>query len=109
MAYGKTAEEVPMCGSRSGWRRVEVSRGGYSVAKALLGRKALMFALLEAEILFIAFRSPAIDTGSVRVVLSLAGSVLVIFVLVHLFTWLRESAEAKKMNADLEKFQQLHG
>ena len=30
-----------MCGSRSGWRRVEVSRGGYSVAKALLGRALL--------------------------------------------------------------------
>ena len=25
-----------MCGSRSGWRRVEVSRGGYSVGKALV-------------------------------------------------------------------------
>ncbi len=25
-----------MCGSRSGWRRVEVSRGGFSVAKALV-------------------------------------------------------------------------
>lgn len=25
-----------MCGSRSGWRRVEVSRGGFSVVKALV-------------------------------------------------------------------------
>ena len=25
-----------MCGSRSGWRRVEVSRGGFSVGKALV-------------------------------------------------------------------------
>ena len=72
-------------------------------------RKVLVLLLLEAEILLLAFRSPAIDTERPSVVLALAGSVLVIFVLVHLFTWLRESAEAKKMNADLEKFQQLHG
>ena len=25
-----------MCGSRSGWRRVEVSRGGFSIGKALV-------------------------------------------------------------------------
>ena len=25
-----------MCGSRSGWKRIEVSRGDYSVAKALV-------------------------------------------------------------------------
>ncbi len=85
------------------WSRRELS------LKELLGRKALMLVLLEAEILFLAFTSPAIDTENIRVVLSLAGSVLVIFVLANLFTWLRESAEAKKMNADLEKYQQLHG
>ena len=84
------------------WSRRELS------AKALLGRKALMFALLEAEILFIAFRSPAIDTGSVRVVLSLAGSVLAIFVLVNLFLWVKDSGEAQIMNRDLERFQTRH-
>ena len=85
------------------WSRRELSTG------ELLLRKVLVLLLLEAEILLLAFRSPAIDTERPSVVLALAGSVLVIFVLVHLFTWLRESAEAKKMNADLEKFQQLHG
>ena len=85
------------------WSRRELS------TRELLVRKALMLVLLEAVILLLSFRSSAIDTGRVQVVLAIAGSVLVIFVLANLFTWLRESAEAKKMNADLEKFQQLHG
>lgn len=84
------------------WSRRELS------VKELLLRKALMLVLLEAVILFIAFTSAAIDTGSKQVVFTIAGSVLVIFVLVNLFTWLQESAEAKKMNLDLARFQQLH-
>jgi len=84
------------------WSRHELTM------KELLVRKALMLALLEAVILVIAFQSPAIDTGRLSVVLTLAGSVLVIFVLANLFTWLRESAEARGMNRDLAQFQKLH-
>jgi len=84
------------------WSRHELSM------KQLLLRKALVLVLLEAVILFIAFTSPAIDTGSIKVVLTIAGSVLIIFVLANLFVWLRESAEAKKMNVDLAAFQKLH-
>ena len=64
--------------------------------------------LIEAAVLFVAFQSTAIDTGRVEVVLAIAGSVLVIFVLAHLFLWLKDSADAKKMNRDLEKYQQAH-
>ena len=77
-------------------------------AKEMLFRKALMLLLLEAEILFIAFTSPAIDTGSARVVLTIAGSVLVIYLLANLFLWLKDSAEAKKLSRDLAAFQRLH-
>ena len=84
------------------WSRRELS------PRALLGRKALMLVLIEAVILFIAFHSSVIDTSRVQVVLAIAGSVLVIFVLVHLFLWLKDSAEARRMNRDLESFQQLH-
>jgi len=76
--------------------------------KELLCRKALMLVLLEAVVLLAAFSSPAIDTGNARVVLTLAGSVLVIFLLANLFLWLKDSAEAKKMTLDLARFQQLH-
>lgn len=84
------------------WSRRELS------PKQLLIRKAIMLVLLEAVILLIAFTSPVIDTERIEVVLVIAGSVLVIFVLVHFFMWLKESAEAKKMNVDLEKYQKLH-
>lgn len=84
------------------WSRRELS------PKALLLRKALMLVLIEGVILFLAVTSPQIDTDRGEVVLALAGSVLVIFVLVHLFLWLKDSAEAKKMNRDLAKFQKLH-
>ena len=76
--------------------------------KQILVRKALMLVLLEAVILFIAFTSPVIDTGSGKVILTLVGSVLVIFVMVNLFLWLQGSAEAKKLSRDLAAFQKLH-
>ncbi len=74
----------------------------------LLFRKALSLVLIEAVILFTAFSSPSIDTGRLQVVLSIAGSVFVIFVLSHLFLWLKDSAEARKLNRDLAAFQKLH-
>lgn len=76
--------------------------------KQMLLRKALTLILLEAVMLFIAFTSPVIDTDSFRVVLVIAGSVLVIFTLTNLFLWLKESAEAKEMNQALTAFQKLH-
>ena len=84
------------------WSKRELS------AKELLIRKALMLLLLEAVILFIAFTSSVIDTERFRVVLIIAGSVLVIFVLANLFLWMKDSAEAKELNRDLKKFQKLY-
>lgn len=86
-----------------------VTYSGHELSpKEMLLRKVLTLVLLEAEILLIAFTSPAIDTGRVEVVLTLAGSMLVIFVLANLFLWLRDSAEAKRLNRDLAAFQKRH-
>ena len=85
------------------WSKRELS------PKALLVRKAIMLVLIEGVILFIAFRSSVIDTSRIGVVLAIAGSVLVIFVLANLFVWLKDAAEAKKLNRELEAFQKLHG
>ena len=84
------------------WSRRELSM------RELLFRKALMLVLVEGVILYIAFTSPVIDTGRMQVVLTLMGSVLVIFLLVNLFLWLRDLAEAGRMNQDLENFRRLH-
>lgn len=73
--------------------------------RQLLFRKALALLLIEAAILYI---SPAVYTGDRLAVLAVAASVLVIFVLVHLFLWLKDAAEAKKLNRDLAQFQKLH-
>ncbi len=77
--------------------------------RQLLVRMAIEFLLIEAVILGLAFSSSAIDTGRASVVLTIAGSVLVIYVLARLLSWLRDSAEAKRLNEDLLKFQQQHG
>jgi hypothetical protein len=84
------------------WSKRELS------LKALLARKALMLVLIESVILFIAFTSDVINTSRIEVVLVIAGSVLVIFVVAHLFMWLKEAAEAKKLNRELEAFQKHH-
>ena len=76
--------------------------------KEMIPRMVLEFLLIEAVVLGLAAASPAIDTGRSSVVLALAGSVLVIYLLACLFEWLKDSAEAKKMNEDLLKFQKLH-
>jgi len=77
--------------------------------KELIIRMVLELVLIEAVMLFFAFSSPAIDTHRISVVLVIAGSVLIIYVMARLFSWLRESAEAKGMNEDLQRFRQLHG
>ena len=85
------------------WSRHELS------VKQLLLRKVLMLVLLETVILLIGYTSPVIDTDRLEVVLALAGSVLLIFVLANLFQWLRASAEAKELNRELARFQNQHG
>lgn len=77
--------------------------------RALILREALQFLLTEAVILFLVFRSPVIDTSQPAVVLAIAGSVLVIYLLVFLFSWLANNAQAKQVNEELLEFQRLHG
>ncbi len=77
--------------------------------RELMVREVLQFLLTEAVMLVLAYRSPAIDTSRPAVVLGIAGSVLVIYVLVFLLSWLVNSAQAKQVNEDLLEFQRLHG
>ena len=77
--------------------------------KELIARMALELVLIEAVMLFFAFSSPVIDTNRISVILVIAGSVLIIYIMARLFSWLRESAEARVLNEDLRRFRQLHG
>lgn len=73
--------------------------------KAMMGRMILELVLIEAVILGLAISSPAIDTSRITVVLVIAGSVLIIYVLARFFSWLRDAAEARSLNADLLIYQ----
>lgn len=77
--------------------------------RELLLRRVLRFFLTETVVLLLAWRSPVVDSSRPVVMLTIAGSVLVIFLLVLLIDWLTNSAEAKKTNTELLEFQRLHG
>ena len=77
--------------------------------RELILREALQFLLTEAVVLALAFYSRLIDMSRPALVLGLAGSVLVIYLLVFLFSWLANSVEARKTNEELLEFQKLHG
>lgn len=77
-------------------------------AREMIPRMALELVLIEGVMLGLAFSSSAIDTTRPAVVLAIAGSVLAIYLLARLFGWLRDSAQAKQLNADLQRFQQQH-
>lgn len=77
--------------------------------RELLLRRVLRFLLTEAVVLLLAWRSPVVDSSRPIVMLTIAGSVLVIFLLVLLIDWLTNSAEAKKANVELLEFQRRHG
>ncbi len=75
-------------------------------AKEMLPRMLIEVAMIEAVMLFLAWRSPVIDTGRPSVILTISGSVFIINVLARIYSWLRDSARAREINADLRKFQQ---
>ncbi len=77
--------------------------------RELLLRELLQFLLTEAVVLGLAFWSTAIDTSRPAVVMGIAGSVLVIYLLVFLISWAVNSAEARETDRELQEFQRLHG
>ncbi len=77
--------------------------------RELVLRELLQFVLTEAVVLGLAFRSSVIDTSRPAVVLGLAGSVLVIYLLVFLISWAANSAEARETDRELQEFQRIHG
>ena len=77
--------------------------------KELIPRMVLEFILIEAVVLGIAVSSPEIDTTRPEVVVALLFSVLIVYLLVCLVEWLKESAEAKQMNEDLLRIQKRYG
>ena len=85
------------------WSKRELKPG------ELLLRELLQFLLTEAIVLGLAFHSSVIDTSRLAVVWGIAGSVLVIYLLVFLISWVANSAVARETDRELQEFQRLHG
>ena len=77
--------------------------------RELVLRELMQFLLTEAVVLGLAFRSSVIDTSRPAVVMGIAGSVLVIYLLVFLISWGANSVEAREADRELQEFQRLHG
>ena len=77
--------------------------------RELVLRELMQLLLTEAVVLGLAFRSHAIDTSRPAVLLGIAGSVLVIYLLVFLISWAANSAEAREADRELQRFKRLHG
>lgn len=74
--------------------------------KAYLFRKSLQFVLIEIIVFIIAFPDRSICAQRPEIVITLALSVLVIFVLTHLYDFFKNLVSAKRMTAELILFQQ---
>ena len=76
------------------------------MVKELLIRKVIQFILIEAIVLVIVL--PGIGIEQTKLVIALVISILVIYVLSHLFIWFLNSLSAKQMTEELKVFQKLH-
>ena len=76
--------------------------------KQLLIRKIIQLALVEVIVIAVALPAEIFETGKTEVILSLAISVFVVYILTHLIEWLQNYAEAKKMTEELLSFQRKH-
>ena len=73
--------------------------------KQLLFREALQLVSLEVILILLGFGTNNLSRENVKLILSFACSVLVIYVLVHVISWLLDSRTAKIMTKELEAYQ----
>lgn len=76
--------------------------------KQYLIRKTIQLMLVEVIVIAVAIPAEAVETGETEVVVSLAISILVIYILTHLIEWFQNSVMAKQMTEELLSFQQSH-
>lgn len=74
--------------------------------KQFLLRKIIQLVLVEVIVIAVALPAEMIMEGKLEVVISLAISILVVYILTHLIDWFQNCAEARKMTEELITFQQ---
>ena len=72
--------------------------------KALIIRRIIELAIIEALILFLAFSADTIPTQKRGVVIGIAGGIVIIYVLINALEYLRERKEAKELNEILSSY-----
>lgn len=76
--------------------------------KEFLVRKVIQFVLVEIIVLAVALPGLGDYRSHMDIVIALAFSVFVIYLLSHLFDWIQNWMSAKRMTEDLLTFQQSH-
>ena len=76
--------------------------------KQLLVRKIIQLILVEVIIISVAIPKELIEAGRSEVVVSLAISILVIYIVTHIIEWFQNCVTAKKLTEELLIFQQNH-
>lgn len=76
--------------------------------KSFLIRKVIQFILVEIIVLSIALPDSDLTPEHTDIVIALAISVFIIFVLSHLYDWFQNYVSAKNLTKDLLAFQQNH-
>jgi len=74
--------------------------------KELLFRKILQFILIEVVVLFVAFGNQSETVKQPQVIISVAISILVIYIIASIVDWIQNSISAKKITVDLIRFQE---
>jgi len=73
--------------------------------KQLVVRKIIQFILVEVIVLSVALPAEIVVIGKTELIIKLAISILVIYVLTHLIEWFQNYVTAKQMTEELLKFQ----
>ena len=76
--------------------------------KQFLIRKVIQLVLIEVIIIAVALPAEVIDEGKTDLVMSLAISIFVVFILTHLIEWFQNYVAAKQMTENLMSFQRNH-
>jgi len=76
--------------------------------KQFLIRKIIQLILVEVIVIAVALPIEMFEGGKTEIVLALAFSVFVIYLLTHLIDWFQNCAAAKQMTEELLIFQQKH-
>ena len=108
--FGYDALFSPLLYALIGTAAAMVTRSGKELSvRNLIIRKIISLLLIEGAIVVIALNAKTIPTDQSWVLPGLILGVFVVFVLTHIILYLADQKEAKKLSADLVRYQEKQG